>query len=222
MGIIRVQHAFQGVSLQPEDQYVNVFYFQPAASPGSLADLAAAVKSFYHTIPAGESTSLDKYLSGVADAPGASVKMYDLDDAIPRASIYEEFYNPSAFGAGASKNLPNEVALCLSYSAGPASGLPIARRRGRIYVGPFCENALIAAGGTAAESGPNAELQFAIPKGAQSMAEVAAGIGYDWSVYSPSNLEAVSILSCWCDNAWDTQRRRGNKPTMRYTQTITP
>ena len=219
MGILRVQHSFQGVTGQPDDQFVNVFYFQPAVGAGTLAALATTIKQFWSATSPDAIQPLSYYMSGVADNPGASVKMYDLDDAIPRAPVYAETYNPSAFGAGASKNLPDEVALCLSYTAGPASGLPIARRRGRLFIGPFNENALISTG-LNAESGPVEGLRVTLAQGAAMMAAAAAGNGYDWSVFSPTNNEAVSILSCWVNNAWDTQRRRGNKPSSRYTVPI--
>lgn len=205
--------------MQPEDRYVNVFYFQPDVTPGTLATLSAAIKNFYSSTPAGETHPLTWYLSGVIDAPGATVKMYDLDDAKPRATVFEETYTPAGFGGSSVRNLPNEVALCLSYSAGPASGQPIARRRGRLYLGPWSENALATAG-LNAEATPEDALRDLVPKAAQEMASVAAGAGYDWSVYSPTDDLAISILSCWCDNAWDTQRRRGNKPTARTTELI--
>lgn len=220
MAIIRVQHSFQGISLQPEDQYVNVFYFQSAGGAGTLAALATAIKGFYEHTSAGSGQSLSTYLSGISDNPGATIKMYNLEDAIPRATIYSETYNPPIHGSGASRNLPDEVALCLSYSAGAASGLPIARRRGRMYIGPFCETAMAFGGGLNVESGPNPALMATMAEQAQSMQTEAQGNGYDWSVYSPTNAAAVSITSAWVDNAWDTQRRRGNKPTTRVVQAI--
>jgi hypothetical protein len=221
MGIIRVQHSFQGISGQAEDRYVNVFYFQPDVAPGTLATLATAIKQYWVATPAGATYPLSHFMGGIADTAGASIKMYDLDDALPRAPIYTETYTPGAFGSGSSKNLPAEIALCLSYSAGPSSGLPIARRRGRMYIGPFCDFAL-GTGAISVDSRPNDDLKMSIVESATELAATADGAGYDWSVFSPTNNEAVSILTCWCNDAWDVQRRRGAQPTSRYSADIVP
>lgn len=221
MGILRVQHSLQGISGQAEDRYVNVFYFQPQVGAGTLAALSTAIKAYWSATPAAATYPLSHFMAGIGDTAGASVKMYDLDDPLPRAPVYSETYTPGGFGSGASKNLPSEVALCLSYSAGPASGLPIARRRGRMYIGPFCEFAL-GSSGISFDSRPNDDLKMTIVESALELADTAAGNGYDWSVFSPTNNEAVSILTCWCNDAWDIQRRRGAAPSSRYSGVVAP
>lgn len=222
MGIIRVQHALQGQSNQPEDRYVNVFHFLPLIGSPSYSALATAIKGFYTTPVAPYSQAISQYLNGTADSAGASIKMYDLDDAKPRATVYEESYSPGTFGPGTFRNLPAEVAVCLSYSAAPASGVPISRRRGRIYIGPLSEEALasVTPSPGAIASRPMPALQNVILGAAVEMAETAAAADWGWVVYSPTNDSAAAIVTAWVDNAWDTQRRRGDKPTSRVTADI--
>lgn len=201
--------------MQPEDRYVNVLYFQNVTPPGDLPALCAAVQGFYTSVPSGSTNALAYYLSGISGYPGSNIRVYDLDDTPPRAPLIDWPMPVGGHAGASSKNLPDEVALCLSYSAGAASGLPIARRRGRIFIGPFSDNALRTGEGVSTESAPSLALMECIVDAATDMHGVAAGAGFDWSVWSPTDQAAVSILKWHVDNAWDTQRRRGNKPTAR-------
>lgn len=215
MTTLRVQHSFQGVSGTPEDQYVNVFHFIGIdVSPASLALLALDVKGFYSIGPTGGTGSIADKMASSSDSPGARVKVYDLSDPKPRAPLYDETYTPSSHGS-AAENLPDEVAICLSYSALGASGSPIARRRGRLYLGPWSSDILT--GGAQNYSVPNLSARQDITKAAKELASRAIGHGYQWAVYSPTDNLALPIVTVWVDNAWDTQRRRGNQPTSRVT-----
>lgn len=220
MGVKRVQVTSQGVSMQPEDRYVNVFYFQDAPPPGDLATLCAAVEGFYKDVPAGSSTPVMHYLSGISGYAGSNIRVYDLDDPMPRAPLIDWPMSVGGHAGSSSKNLPDEVALCLSYSAGPASGLPIARRRGRVYIGPFSDNALRTGEGVSTESAPAQALMDVIVDAASAMRSIAEGAGYSWSVWSPTDQLATTIVDWHVDNAWDTQRRRGNKPTARVSDSV--
>jgi hypothetical protein len=46
------------------------------------------------------------------------------------------------------------------------------------------------------------------------------GVNVDWSVYSPTTGQNNAITNLWVDNEWDTQRRRGLRPTSRSVATI--
>lgn len=206
--------------MQPEDRYVNVFYFQNVTPPGDLAALCAAVEGFYKDVPTGSTHPVAYYLSGISGYPGSNIRVYDLDDPMPRAPLLDWPMTVGGHAGSSSKNLPDEVALCLSYSAGPASGLPIARRRGRVYIGPFSDNALRTGEGVSTESAPAVDLMETIVDAASNLQSVSGGAGFDWSVWSPTDQAAVSIINWHVDNAWDTQRRRGNKPTARVSDSV--
>jgi len=220
MAIIRAQVTQQGASLQPEDRYVNVFYFTGDPAGAGLTTLADALENFYDSVPGGSSQALVHWLSGMSGYPGGSVKMYDIADAMPRSPIFSRDWTPAGHAGGSSKNMPDEVALCLSYSAAGASGIPIARRRGRIYIGPFADNAMRTGEGVSAESAPALDLMNCMIHAAAGLKSVAEGAGYTWSVYSPTNGGAAEIINVHVDNAWDIQRRRGNRPSARVAQSV--
>lgn len=216
---IRVQHSFQGISGTAKDQFVNTFHFGGGgALAGTHAALATLIKNFYDVLPGGGGHPLSFYLSGNSDSPGARIKMYDLADPLPRVPIYDELYTPSVH-PGAGQNLPNEVACCLSYAATHTAGVPIASQRGRIYIGPLNDNALGSASGDVI-SRPLLGMRTDMVKAAKVLQAAAADILWLWSVHSPTRAADYPITSFWSDDAWDTQRRRGEAPSSRYTELV--
>lgn len=214
---IRVQHSFQGVSGIAKDQYINTFHFNGDASDeGGLTGLATDIKTFYQTAPPGGTNPVGHYMSANSDSPNARIKMFDLTDPIPRPPIYDEFYTPTAH-PGTGQNLPDEVAVCLSYGATPTAGIPIARQRGRIYIGPLNDNALGSASGDVV-SRPALAFRDNLVRAAAKLWNDAAL--YLWVVYSPTLNTSFPISHFWSDDAWDTQRRRGAAPTSRVTQDV--
>lgn len=214
---IRVQHSFQGISGIAKDQYVNTFHFNGSASDeGGLTGLATVIKAFYDALATDATFDIAHYLSGNSDAANARIKMYDLTDPMPRPPIYDEFYTPETH-PGTGQNLPDEVAVCLSYGATPTAGIPIARQRGRIYIGPLNDNALSSASGDAV-SRPALVMRENIVKSAVQLFN-DSGL-YLWVVYSPTLGTSFPVSHVWCDDAWDTQRRRGAPPTSRVTAEV--
>lgn len=219
MATIRVQHSFQGSSGNAEDQFVNTFYFtgtRPLA--GDLLALTNHVQSFYSAVAAGGGSSIASFMGKLTDAPGARVKIYDMSDLPPRQPLQDLIYEPTGHGTGTGPNLPNELAACLSYSAAPATGIPMARRRGRIYLGPFGLEALEGAG--TSDNHVSTQLRTAATKAALDLAAQCAVDGYIWAVHSTAGAFAAPIARVWMDDAWDIQRRRGTRPTARTTELI--
>jgi len=217
MAIIRAQVSSQGATLQPEDRYVNVFYFTGDPLTADLGTLATTIGNFYTVTPSGSANPLNYWMSGISGYPGSTIKLYNMADPKPRAPILTRDWDASGHAGSSSKNLPDEVALCLSYHAAGASGIPIARRRGRVYIGPFSDNALRTGEGVSSESAPAVALMECIVDAATQLRSVADGANWTWSVFSPTNEGAAEIVGWHVDNAWDTQRRRGNRPTSRIT-----
>ena len=214
MPVIRVQHALQGRSGLPTDTYVNTFHFSDLAVPTGpdLVTLATAIKSFYADVAAGGGTSIKSFISGSAGADGASIKMYNQDDPMPREPIFSELYD---FNLGFNgKALPSEVAVCLSYAAASQSGAIQARRRGRIYIGPLNDSASTLASLTE-RCRPTTAIQTALVQSALDLRSKAVLLGLIWLVYSPTGGSGASITKFWVDDAFDTQRRRGEAPTAR-------
>lgn len=222
MAAILIQHALQASSQLAEDRYVNTFHLTTTGdpAPADFAGWVLALQEFYGD--ANGIRSLGQYLSDAAASIGRTIKVYDLADAKPRAPIFE-FTDPlTSFSSNPETNYPSEVAVCLSYQASKVSGVPMARRRGRIYIGPLCVKA-----GTNDTVGfqdrPSIGFQQAILDAAEDLAVAFAANNALWSVYSraddPGDTGDTAafhpIIQFSVDNAFDTQRRRGCAPTLR-------
>jgi hypothetical protein len=119
-------------------------------------------------------------------------------------------------------DLPLEVALCLSYRAAAVTGVPQARLRGRIYVGPLTAGAITELTGTHRPT-PASTFVTAL-RNAAGLLLASSGTGIDgaWSLLSRKQATTGGtpfnhIVGGWVDNEWDTQRRRGADPTTRST-----
>lgn len=223
MPIIRVQHSFQGVSGNSKDQYVNTFHLLMASyGSGDLDEVAQDLKDFYEVVPTGSSVHpVSYFLAGQADTAGARIKMVDLSDPKPRTPIFDELYTPTNVFGGSEVPLPSEVACCLSYAAAPVSGVPLARTRGRIYIGPLSTIAIRTAG-SAGIARPSADFMNTLAEAGKTLADAWAGLSPVslWVVYSPTSETYHGIVRWWVDDAWDTQRRRGDRPTERATTSL--
>lgn len=197
MALYRVQVVFQGRSNMPEDQFVNTWHFLSTSSKSAFADAITLelVSDFY--------TPIRTYMSGYIGTTGHKVKVYDLGDPTPRIPAVEDFELTTG---NTGSNLPNEVAVCLSYHA----AAPItARRRGRLFIGPLHTTAMQGAG--TAEPRVNDTLRGLLASSAEAMLPSAAS--RDWVVHSPTAGASATVTGGWIDNAFDTQRRRGTDPT---------
>lgn len=200
-----------------EDTTTNTLYFESIDTPlleSDCADIAATINLFYG--------AFDQYLATTINPSLCTMRFYDMADPSPRIPVSEE---PLTITPGtATPTLPAEVAACLSFRAEISSGDDRARRSGRIYLGPFTTGVL--------------EIGTQDCRVSSTFAGfVNTGVGFlktpvdnggriwTWSVFSPStnadnggsnpNLAAWPVASYWMDNAFDTQRRRGTKPTAR-------
>ena len=135
-------------------------------------------------------------------------KLYDRDDPTPRAPIAEGLWGFMVAPAG--NPLPPEVALCLSFEGLPTSGIPQARRRGRIYLGPLDVDGLAPVGR------PTTTVVNRLVAAGEvlRLASVAAA-SWTWCVFSVVNDVNVPISRGWVDDEYDTQRRRGRVATVR-------
>lgn len=207
------QWVWQGPSGLPTDVYTNTWYFrnrqEPSVTP--IADRIEAVLTAFWTSIIGPVPVIDFIPNDITAQP-VLMKTYDLGTGPPRTPVDERNLDFSAFG-GTATPLPQEVALVLSYYAGrqelepPINGK---RRRGRLYLGPFTEDAV---------GGGNADVE------ANLIASVAAAADnvrtttedVEWSQLSTTDGVLNEVTGGWVDNAWDTQRSRGREPTGRTT-----
>jgi hypothetical protein len=199
MAKITAQAVFSGPSLLPEDKFVNTFHFSNAddyAVHAVAVDLA--IEAFYTTI----GSELAKALLRAYE-----VKTYNLADEMPRVPLVFPGTLPAN---GLTDVLPSEVAVCLSYTAGP----PVTKnRRGRIFIGPLGANASVATAGQFPIVAPTL-----ITKLKSAATTLAADNAASWAIMSrvlnkvPRDEPVFyDIGGGWVDDAFDTQRRRGIK-----------
>lgn len=205
----RVQTILHGRSGLPEDVYVNSWCFRNDTVGGSADAFATLVAdrmfAFFDEIPTGGSVPPRTFLSDHTLLPQLTVKVYDLGQPPPRTPHERNFTLGVMSG---TQPFPSEVALCLSFYA--ERNLP--RSRGRIYFGPLS----ISSGTdvTAEISRPTSVIRSTLALAATDLAAEGAG-GPNWHVLSQVDAAAKEITGGWVDNAWDTQRRRGEAPDSR-------
>ena len=203
MPLLRCQVTVPAVSGISADNVVNTFHFtSTGTTEGILAEIKAALVSFYEAFDAFKST----------DYTWAStqVKTYNLEDSEPRVPINEAGLALTSAPAGTPG--VHEVAMCISYKAEYVSGESAARRRGRIYCGPF-HSAVLGTGGR-----PSSTLITAlVAAGTALLTASDTASDWAWIVYSPTSGQGYPVVAGWVDNEFDIQRRRGGKPTTRTT-----
>lgn len=144
---------------------------------------------------------------------GHTFKVYSLSDPEPRAPVHEATWSLPSAPTG--ETLPTEVAFTLSYEGARISGQDQRRRRGRVFLGPF--NLPMTEGGRPAGTFPADVVGAFISNWIQAV-NTAGGL---FVVYSRADQQGVTVRKVWADNAWDTQRSRGQVATSRSYQNIT-
>jgi len=190
-------------SNNPADAVVNTWHFNVEA--GTIDPWTAVeprLNTFYQ--------AFDAYYSQKAGGRAPLTKWYNLADAKPRVPHREGALGTTI--TGGADNAPSELAVCLSYKAAFISGTPKARRRGRIYLGPWSRSIPDTDGRL------DVTVHGAITTAAGVfMAAMAADANNDWIVYSTVDQAGHEVIGGWVDNAWDIQRRRGELSTSRLT-----
>lgn len=204
----------------PEDVVTNTFHYETVTTPTptQLEAMAVGVTLFYNQ-PTGTVGIGNYYSSMLSRGSGVcEIDIYDLDTSEPRVPL--ESYTFTLPAANGTPSVPTEVSVCLSYRAQFVSGSSNARRRGRIYLGPFNSGAI--ANGTASSfPSPNSTMITDILDAAEDHLYTGPqAVGAVWCVFSPTDNIGRAIIECWIDNAFDTQRRRGNQPTSRTVRPV--
>jgi hypothetical protein len=229
MGIYSVQHILHNVTGLPEDDVVNTLHFDVAGavSNGEAATIGGYVAaSFFDARAGGAGPYLEDYIGpGISRVNLPDVKVYDAQAPGSPLWVGKAAGMRAAVG---TIQLPHEVACCLSFRGAYFDALeeapddadpdalperPRSRRRGRIFLGPLGSNAQTAGSTTGR---PTANLQTAALNLATRLGDVGdIAPGVEWVVYSRENEAVYAVTDAWCDNAFDTQRRRGVAPTAR-------
>jgi hypothetical protein len=201
MTILRAQVILASDSGLPEDVCINTFHFDTgvvydSASAQSVID---RVKVFYNAIQA--------RLSATINPDTSRIKIYDLADPKPRVPKEDQSLGMTETGPS---SMAREVALVMSFQAAKQSGVAQARRRNRVFLGPLS----ISGGVTDADYRPLPTVVAEITNAAAAL-KVNATFGTVWVIRSQVGNFVAPVSDGWVDNAFDTQRRRGARPTAR-------
>jgi hypothetical protein len=201
---IKAMVIFQGGTNVPEDRFVNTFHFDSTATTLQLgADLIHVPLTAWWNGPVGDNLgkAMPAFVSRTVD-----VRYYDMGQAEPRVPYQKAITLGTPIAAMA---LPEEVAVCATFHGVP----PITpSRRGRVFLGPL--SAYASDSGTATT--PIRVIGAYRTLACNAMKQLAdANVG--WSVYSPKNLTLTEVTGGYCDNAFDTIRKRGMKTSARTT-----
>lgn len=198
-----IQTTLNMVSNVPADFVQNVWSVI-ADSDADVADAGVAIRAWY-------TANIGK-LSNLVASTNHRMKFFRRADPIPRQPFEDFTWN--LVGSMGTTPLPPEVAICTSFQGAPTSGVNQARRRGRIYLGPLAQTTM----GTDGRVSSATVTQLVAA--AQTLLTASdTALNWSWSVYSPTSGGGVIVDNGWIDNEFDTQRRRGRKPTTRTTFT---
>nr|CRY97791.1 hypothetical protein [uncultured prokaryote] len=132
--------------------------------------------------------------------------------AKPNYPLYNRSW--SLTSASNPLELPNEVALCVSYASDGFPLVPRARRRGRIYISGWQSTKNSAGRPTSSTRTALATAYQTYAVAILAITDMAPG------VWSRSTGDVFPIDRTWCDDEWDTMRSRGGKSTVRTTLPI--
>lgn len=198
----------------PEDVITNTWHFDhPVGAPNTtdFVNLKNRLTTFYNN--AHSPTAGGQWAPWINLALG-TIKIYDVADPQPRAPKYTSAMSLTAgTNQVASSATPPETAICLSYQADVVSGVPQARRRGRIFLGGW--GGPNANGTSSAFPIISAALCSQICSCAAALLAGVAADGWIWIVHSGTVAGNSIVSNGWVDNATDTQRRRGQAPSLR-------
>lgn len=202
MALLAVQCTFQTATLLPEDRITNTWHFDDGEDVGAPEDIADELQIFYNAIR--------PYLSSWMVQNGQTTKMYRLSDPEPRAPIFERTWNFTSAPSG--NMLPPECAAVMSFQGEPVSGVPQARRRGRVYLGALSQTTLDTTGLF------TTTFVTAVKNAGLTLVDASSdSLTWKWAVYSRVLGSGVNVANGWVDNEIDTQRRRQRRSTARQT-----
>ena len=184
----------------PRDHIVTTFYLVHTLPEGlfgfqgpAFDELAVAARAVFQS------------RSGIPSGYGHEVKLYRMEDSEPREPVGSASWQLSQGAQGDSG--PRETACCLSFFS--ERNLP--RQRGRMYIGPWRSSACV----------ERPELTTR-----QNVAAIALGIGniggvnIDWNIRSRVDGVYRKVTNAFCDDEWDTIRKRGLRGTTRIGVTL--
>jgi hypothetical protein len=217
------------------DQVVNTWTFAAEADldAGMLTTLESALTDFYNgNTVAGTGLSVANFIGPTMSRTIApTFKHYDLDGHLNGTAVGSPVrVQPMALlGAGnGGTGLPAEVSCCLSSHAdfgtdaefGPGGlSRPRARDRGRVYIGPLSATGCISQEATTLRPYVSDSLRNTLIDAGRRLFSFPS-LPASWVVWSRKAAAVKNVVAISVDDAFDTQRRRGERPNVRTTWTL--
>lgn len=187
--------------------------------------LAAAMEQWLTTAAPPSTDSMQNLLGPTIARAGAIALMKLYAIAKDRVQVLGPPFsvrNLAMTGVPPTDGLPSEVAACLTYFAdltgvperGPNNTRPASSRRGRFYWGPLgTAHVVDPATGVVSIGAPGRNIM--LDSARTYLFGQASAASWRWVVFSKTLWEVFDVAGCAVDDAFDTQRRRGEKPTVR-------
>lgn len=214
MTTMLVQHTLRSVTGIVADDVVNTFHFRNeglAANDFDLAEALDSVQQFFDEVTT-TGKAVRQLLASTFLSGAANMRVYDLADAQPRPPrAFRDYTLGPRGGTGHFR----EAALVASFAAAAEPGLQPARLRGRVFLGPLSS---LTADFAVIDNDvrPTTTTMQTVIAAIERMRDRPDGLHTtQWAVYSRVDNVARPVVRGWCDNAADTQRRRGLGATQR-------
>jgi hypothetical protein len=213
------------------DQVVNTWTFAAEADldAGALTTIESALTDFYNgSTVAGSGLTVASFIGPTMSRTIApTFKHYDLDGHLNGTAVGSpvRVQSMALLGAGnGGTGLPAEVACCLSYHSafgtdaefGPG-GLtrPRSRDRGRVFIGPLSATGCITQEATTLRPRVSDSLQQTLIDAGRRLFSFPS-LPASWVVWSRKAAAVHNVIQISVDDAFDTQRRRGERPNVRF------
>lgn len=197
----------------PRDHVVNTWAVQGATPGTNDASIVNAFVGFYNDVQPGASLSVASFISPLVQrANGIEVELIEDPQTVPAVPYHTAV---ASLGAANSDPLPMEIAVCLSFKDAQyaTSDFP-GRHRGRVYIGPLCEDAMTNTSSVVPPYPSDAFVSVLIDA-AEDLFTTAGSLGFEWAIWSRAAASFFNVDGGWVDNDFDTQRRRQRAASSR-------
>lgn len=212
-----------------EDRIINTWHTDDGQELENIADLpdvAQALVDFYLGMEGWLSSVLSSstnahFIRSYIVRPGAGPQGQDLLGSPQNLRTF------TTAALSAQPPMPSEVACVLGMNAdltNVAEELgqtrPASRRRGRVYFGPLPTNAISNQG---SDARPLAALRTALLNEGEGLVDaISVGTAHQLAVYSRTDGDARPVIRMTVDDAFDTIRSRGIKPSLKERRVVVP
>jgi hypothetical protein len=209
----------------PKDAVMNTWHYTAPSAAPSTQDYTNWEQG-YKAFLIGIAPHMSQCLGTLAT--DLKIQFYQLPNTpggvgVPKHEIITAPPAPGAFGS-----LPGEVSVVLTMLSyltgvpehGPGGTRPASSRRNRVFLGPL-DSGIVFQDTQTSEATVSAQAMDTITNSwVTHMAHDQQINNWVPVTFSRKSWTTAQTAQCYVDNAFDTQRRRGNDPTARATKVV--